>query len=517
MKTQVDPTKEQQHQPLQLPQKAPSAAATLADHRPQTLYQRQLLTGIQQSPRVLQAKFIQEMMNHSPRTQKDAPLQAAMQAHVEAKAAPVQRMAAKGSLRFRQIAAEMGATYGVDTSGLRATHHSPFPARLNAAATIQGRNIHFAPGKDTDHNIQHEVAHAIDNTLNGTPKGDRVVNGQMVDTTREKVVESMINQDGGITQRKAPFLYPRPLSSSGVFQLKPLDTKIDPNKLNVVGERHDISGMRRDLEKQYTRAIFEKKDSYWLEYEINDLSDDGGLLFGDSIVLGILRSVGEITRLIEYLIKLLDEKPVPDISRLYTGIEEILIHIREIYFYFKFIEEMVLKRNKVLLSLLFKKPIELIMAYYKLYNTHLVKFGKYFEKQVKDKKLDEKSHRDSLRMEIKEKVETIYTWTEEGQAIEKFDTLAKFDIQSLTEQDPLDFLRSKHMQMFAERNAAKKGIWKVGDDHIYEILELEGADYRRKYNLMSLVAFDRILVDYHENPMAKRGLHCAPSCIFPWW
>ncbi len=145
MKTKVDPTKEQQHIPVRQPaQKTPSTGATvtLADHRPQTVYQRQLLTGIRQSPQVLQAKAMQEKMKHSARTQKDASLLASMQSHAKAKAAPVQRMAAKGSQHFRQIAAEMGAAYGVDTSGLKATHHSTFPARLHAEATIKGRNIH---------------------------------------------------------------------------------------------------------------------------------------------------------------------------------------------------------------------------------------------------------------------------------------------------------------------------------------------------------------------------------------
>ncbi|GAA4276755.1 hypothetical protein [Aquimarina mytili] len=96
-----------------------------------------------------------------------------------------------GATKFQKIAFQMGNQYGVDTSALKATHNSSFPAKLNAEATIQGNNIHFAPGMDTDYNMRHEVAHAIDNTIHGTPKGNRVVNGKKVDTTREKVVDRM--------------------------------------------------------------------------------------------------------------------------------------------------------------------------------------------------------------------------------------------------------------------------------------------------------------------------------------
>ena len=151
-------------------------AATIKDNRPSTVYQRKLIEILKNRPKAI---------------------------------SPIQRSEAKGSSKFRQIANNMGAAYGVDTSNLKATHNSSFPAKINAEATIQGNNIHFAPGKDTNYNIRHEVSHAIDNAINGTPKGDRIVNGQKVDTTREKVVDRMaiaplkIGDGGAITGTKA--------------------------------------------------------------------------------------------------------------------------------------------------------------------------------------------------------------------------------------------------------------------------------------------------------------------------
>ena len=119
---------------------------------------------------------------------------------------PIQRKNSKltektpeGSARFQEIATTMGEQHGVDTSSLKATHNSSFPDTVNAEATIQGNKIDFAPGKDTEHTMKHEVAHFIDNTKHGTPKGDKIVNGQKVDTTREQVVDRMA---GGALQRK---------------------------------------------------------------------------------------------------------------------------------------------------------------------------------------------------------------------------------------------------------------------------------------------------------------------------
>lgn len=171
MKTQTDKTREQQRDtaPKVQQEQSTGGTAVITDNRPSTVYQRKL----------------RETMN----------------VHAAGKALTVQRKSPKGSSRFQQIATAMGEKHGVDTSGLNATHNSSFPAQLNAEATIQGNKIHFAPGKDTDYTIKHEVAHAIDNTLHGTPKGDQLVNGQKIDTTREKTVDRMAKEP--MTQFKA--------------------------------------------------------------------------------------------------------------------------------------------------------------------------------------------------------------------------------------------------------------------------------------------------------------------------
>ena len=130
-------------------------------------------------------------VDNRPSTVTQRKLQEAMTVQRTTTKPPQDRRAPQGSARFQQIATAMGHRYGVDTSGLVATHNSSFPATLNAEATIQGNKIHFAPGRDTDYNMKHEVSHAIDNALHGTPPGGIAVSGKRVDTTREKVVDRM--------------------------------------------------------------------------------------------------------------------------------------------------------------------------------------------------------------------------------------------------------------------------------------------------------------------------------------
>ncbi len=158
MKTQTDKTQEPRKETVQRVQKELSTGgeAMIADNRPAVAVQRKLKSAMGGSENPIQKK-------------------------------------PKGSSRFQQIATTMGQQYGVDTSRLKATHNSSFPSKLQAEATIQGSNIHFASGMDTDFHIKHEVAHAIDNTINGIPKGNKIVNGQNIDTTREQVVDQMVN------------------------------------------------------------------------------------------------------------------------------------------------------------------------------------------------------------------------------------------------------------------------------------------------------------------------------------
>ena len=188
------------------------------------------------------------------------------------------RKTPQGAIQFQQIATIMGEQHGVDTSNLKATHNSSFPETVNAEATIQGNKIDFAPGKDSEYNMKHEVAHFIDNAKNGTPSGDKVVNGQKVDTTRENVADHIA---GGALQRKARGLVNaliKPVETTfDVLQLKTYHRGEEENaeKINAVisNDGVRINGNIKDRLKGSDEVI---KAEGELCYEKNKYIDEGG-------------------------------------------------------------------------------------------------------------------------------------------------------------------------------------------------------------------------------------------------
>ncbi|OJJ19854.1 hypothetical protein BKI52_15345 [marine bacterium AO1-C] len=124
---------------------------------------------------------------HKPIQAKQRPIQA-KQKTIQAKQKPIQRSTGGNDLKTT-----MSAQYGVDLSGFKEHQNSSFPDTIGAQATIQGKDIHYAPGQFTEQNRKHELGHAIDNTLNGTPKGDITVQGHHIDTSREAAADKIMN------------------------------------------------------------------------------------------------------------------------------------------------------------------------------------------------------------------------------------------------------------------------------------------------------------------------------------
>lgn len=156
----------------------------------------------------------------------------AKQKPIQAKQAPIQR--AGGSSKSSNIASAMGQQYGVDTSSLQMNHNSSFPNQVGAEATIQGNKIDFAPGKDSEKNIKHEVGHYIINTQRGTPpKADTSINGQPVNTTDEAAADKMMN---------APLQTKMSEGSTMDTQSKGSQSKVVQNKGGAIQAKLKVGG-----------------------------------------------------------------------------------------------------------------------------------------------------------------------------------------------------------------------------------------------------------------------------------
>ena len=134
------------------------------------------------------------------------------------------------------LKAQMGAQYGVDLSGVKEVPNSSFPRSVGALATIQGNRIDYAPSQFTTANRKHELGHAIDNAKNGTPKGDTLVNGQNVDTTREHAAQKIA--DIPLQQKTMPTTFVS-TANEGPLQRRPIEGEIIVNNAPVYIQIHN--------------------------------------------------------------------------------------------------------------------------------------------------------------------------------------------------------------------------------------------------------------------------------------
>ena len=150
-----------------------------------------------------------------PQDQKIAQLKALANTHTPAQRFPIQRQPT-------DLKAQMGAQHGVDLSEVKEISNSSFPTSVGALATIQGNRIDYAPGQFTTANRKHELGHAIDNAIHGTPRGDTLVNGQNVDTTRETAAQKIA--DTPLQQQTIPITFAN-TANQGPLQRRPIDGK----------------------------------------------------------------------------------------------------------------------------------------------------------------------------------------------------------------------------------------------------------------------------------------------------
>ena len=494
MKIQVHEAKDLPHIAVRKIQKEPSTggASKIVDNRPSTLYQRKLIE-------TLNAKTAQ--------------------------ATPLQRKVPKGTSRFQQIAISMGEKYGVDTSALKATHNSSFPGKLNAEATTQGNNIHFAPGMDTDYNIKHEVSHAIDNTINGTPRGDTVVNGQNVDTTREKVVDAMARNTTYST--KGPRLIGDKVLNTGIRSNDFHNTVIQravlkKKKLNIVGEHHPQSGFeftdasgqrqsRRKSEKEFCR-IQAGSSNYWREgeFEVNgQTGDPENLRFLSYVLLSVQNTIDSIfnpmtglgtTDKLQYVIgrmvingsleildkTLYDDNTKGQFRNLIDEISSSFMHLASIATAEGKLNDG--KPNEEKIAELRKKLSHEQIEYLDQVKNQLnVDVIMHLEKMSQEKV---QATMQALKEYAWELLQSEYINT--GQGSSNFKSLDKRNLENFVR-----ILRSASMDS-AARKSDKLGVWKVGQAHVDDIRRNTSGNYffdrskpYREYHLVDWWTFDK--------------------------
>ncbi len=262
------------------------------------------------SPKVRRLAALQMMANQSDTTQRLKT------------AAPMLRAAA--AARPNNTGLPDTLKSGIENlSGLSMDHvkvhrNSAKPAQLQAHAYAQGGDIHLGPGQER--HLPHEAWHVV-----------QQAQGRVKPTMQLKGIG--VNDDAGLEAEadmmgaKAAQLTP----ATGLQipkQAKHLSTKRQPiqraglkkNKLNVVGEEHNLSGARREDEKNYIESLGFNRDSYWQEGAFE--YDRAGATPADDVVSEgdpfIERAEFQLLRAKEkaqYMKDILNEGPMPGESQ----------------------------------------------------------------------------------------------------------------------------------------------------------------------------------------------------------
>lgn len=435
------------------------------------------------------------IVNNRPEAIYQRKLKETMNAHAARKALPIQQKTAggspKGSTRFQRLATAMGEKYGVDTSGLVATHHSLLPAKLNAEATIQGNHIHFAPGRDTDYNIRHEVAHAIDNTLHGTPKGKHVVNGQKIDTTRENVADRMAKGLLPVQRKEKQDVRTKQQHS---LPGQTIQRKIYTDRLNVAGEIHYDSKEKVKIERDIINNYFSSKNAYWTEHEIYSLKDPGvkdrlsNRVYGDDNGYAYLQAFSVYRFYLFKTIEALEGGKWEDAKRYFKRLH---VYKGEMFASairgnaYDYIPNSKVFRNANHDALIGYGDYtcnkqNLIGALDNLMNDELSDSEKAEQQKKVQKELE------MMKKQFEKLDKGVVSLVARGQ-------LQDINVTENLVDDPffqhIKLQRSIKMHEFATLNAQRLGVWKIGDAHVRDIKNQGLYDKTSSYNLLTKEEF----------------------------
>jgi len=367
---------------------------------------------------------------------------------------------------------------GFSMDDVRVHYNSSKPATVQALAYTQGTDIHVAPGQEK--HLPHEAWHVAQQmagrvspttNVNGMPANDNATLEHEADVMGEKAVQCKKGKEKSkkrkISKNIAQFLL-------GTF---------DKNKLNVVGENHDESDKRRDKEKEWTKKQYDDKGGhYWLEYEFNF-----NKRFGDPQDLRVkflYTSIRDnLYTLLDFITKVT--------NKIYNTDEEKNYYIQE-----------------------YDKYIETANYYISLMSDELTMKNIVFDICLDARillccdALKEKLNiiKTAINWETINK-QNVQKWIKESLIITN-DLDDKLRCKD-TDSDTLCKDRSVAMHSTATLACQhnKKGIWKIGDKHVWDIYHYcrENHITNREYQLIDQDAFNKLIDNRKEDKELKKG------------
>lgn len=340
---------------------------------------------------------------------------------------------------------------GLSMDHVKVHYNSSMPAQLNALAYAQGGDIHVAPGQEQ--HLPHEAWHVVQQAQGRVKPTMQMAGGVAVNDDRgmEREADAMGARAAQMKVEKAPNLdgaAERLAGGRAVIQ------KLETEKLNVVGEDHDESNARRDRERAYCMSV--APDGYWLEHEFQHEGQ-----WGDDVLLRAISLLRKAAQAWQDIVSLLMTPMEDNLEKKRVVGNRFREHIG--YIHPSTIQNAFAKQNGT-----WERMVE---NYAKNYGGAYASLKKY----MNDETTDDDVTNNML-----------------GIVLDVNKLTARF-----SEDEDLDRERSEHMHRVANRaqEAGKRGVWKVGDSHIFDMLII--SSFRaNKYHLESQAEFNAGLQNF---------------------
>ena len=248
------------------------------DASPKMTAQRKTAASLQGSPaRALQRLHYHALVQPSPQqpvqrmNEDDEPLQGKFTDGQSATAKPAAERAAKTNRTGLPDALKSGieSLSGMSMDAVKVHYNSDKPVQLNAHAYAQGTDIHLAPGQEKY--LPHEAWHVVQQEQGRVKPTLQMQQGTLINDDRALEAEADAMGEraiaGAIRVNHQP--WGAGAAANGTLakaQSIPIQAKLVPNALNVVGEDHVESKALRKNEKKFTKEVLQSSD-YWTEDE----------------------------------------------------------------------------------------------------------------------------------------------------------------------------------------------------------------------------------------------------------
>ena len=358
---------------------------------------------------------------------------------------------------------------GFSMDDVRVHYNSSKPATVQALAYTQGTDIHVAPGQEK--HLPHEAWHVAQQmagrvspttNINGMPVNDNAALEHEADVMGEKAMTQGLSFQ--LKKDKAT------TSSHKTIQCF-FDTKISPQKLNVIGESHDESDARRKNEEHLAN------NTYRLPYFVEHKFKVNGK-FGDNPRLRFLNELAYISLALNRLKIAFDYGTKAKYFSKERG-EYFDIYKESINF--------CVKRIKNLIAYI--KIDDLLKA------EILTNFRSHEKETAVSNTRTALNNIDFSLLQL----EPIFTFPSEfkknySNVLEDICFLYDSLKESYSDPDDVSKERSKSIAKFAQENNTKPAIWKIGNDHCKDINELieKGEIEKRDYVLIDRIIFNQI-------------------------